>query len=54
MASIGAMDMSGEARRHEFAARDGDYAFVDGHYTAFAKAYEAFCEVILEALKADG
>ena len=50
MATVGAHEMSAEAKRHEYAARNGEYAFIRQHSQAFADQYEAFCEAIMQAI----
>ena len=53
MATIGAGEMSAAAKRHEYAARNGEYAFIDAHCEAFAKQYEDFCAGILKTIRKD-
>lgn len=50
MATIGAREMSAVAKRHEYAASNGEYVFIGEHYGAFAKRYEDLCDEILEAI----
>ena len=54
MSTIGAREMSATAKRHEYAARNGEYVFIGEHYGVFAKSYENLCFQILEALKEKG
>ena len=54
MSTIGAREMSVTAKRHEYAARNGEYVFIGEHYGVFAKSYETLCFQILEALKEKG
>lgn len=51
MATIGAREMSAAAKRHEYAARNGEYVFIGEHYGSFAKSYEDFCAEILAAIR---
>lgn len=51
MATIGAGEMSAAAKRHEYAARNGEYAFIDAHCDAFAKQYEEFCGELMKAVR---
>ena len=51
MATIGAEEMSAAAKRHECAARNGEYAFIDAHCDAFAKQYEDFCGELMKAVR---
>ena len=54
MATIGAQEISAMARRHEFAARNGEYAYIEEHYGVFTKAYEDLCGEILKAVRENG
>ena len=51
MSTIGAREISAAAKRHEYAAKNGEYVFIGEHYGSFAKNYETLCFQILEALK---
>ena len=51
MAPIGAGEMSSVAKRNEYAARNGEYIYIEEHYGAYAKSYEDLCQEILKALR---
>lgn len=51
MATIGAEEMSAAAKRHEYAARNGEYAFIEEHCGPFAKQYEDFCADVLKTIR---
>lgn len=51
MATIGAGGLSSMAKRHEYAARNGEYVFIEEHYGGYAKGYEDLCQEILKALR---
>ncbi|MCR4806048.1 MAG: response regulator [Lachnospiraceae bacterium] len=44
MATIGLMELSDRARKHEFAAKDGNHAFIESDYEGFISEYEYICE----------
>ena len=50
-ATVGAKEMSEQARKHEYAARDGDVDFILENYEAFASDYAAFAAKIRTALR---
>ena len=54
MATIGAQDMSAAAKRHEFAARNGEYVYIEEHYGIFTRSYEDLCGEILKAVRNEG
>ena len=54
MATIGAQEISVMAKRHEYAARNGEYAYIEEHYGVFTKAYEDLCGEILRAIGENG
>ena len=54
MATIGAEEISAMAKRHEYAARNGEYAYIEEHYGVFANTYEELCGEILNALREIG
>ena len=39
------------AKRHEYAARNGEYAFIEEHCGPFAKQYEDFCADVLKTIR---
>ena len=53
MATIGAQEMSETAKRHEYAARNGEYTFIELHYRSFTDSYEALCDEIRKAIGAE-
>ena len=46
MATIGVMELSERAKKHEFAAKGGDHDFIINDYEGFLKEYGDICEVI--------
>ena len=50
MATIGAREMSAAAKRHEYAARNGEYVYIEEHYGTFTRSYEDLCGEILNAV----
>ena len=51
MATIGLKDFSERAKRHEFAARDNDIAFIYGDSEAFINEYTSLCESLAGAVR---
>ena len=44
MATLGLAELSERARKHEFAARDGDTVFLKEDAEAFIQEYEKICK----------
>ncbi len=51
MATIGAREMSAAAKRHEYAARNGEYVYIEEHYGTYTRSYEELCAEILKAVR---
>ncbi len=47
---VGANHLSENAKRHEFAARDGEYEFIREHYEEFLDEFEGLCVKIFRIL----
>ncbi len=50
MATIGANDFSEKAKKHEYAVKEDNLAFVDENYEVFLDEFEALCKKLGEAL----
>ena len=54
MATVGLKDFSERAKKHEFAARDNDVAFIKEDAEAFIAAYTELCKKLSEAGEGNG
>ena len=50
MATVGIMNMSERAKKHELAAKSNEIEFIEGDYEAYLKEYEVLCKKIAEIL----
>ena len=50
MATVGIMNMSERAKKHELAAKNNETEFIESDYEAYLKEYEVLCKKIKDIL----